>query len=68
MIQLEEINNPAKAHTSSGFSLLSRQLVVFFAATLSLALPAISACAAIRQTRTTDRGCDQDARGENQLA
>ena len=42
MIQLEEINNPAKAHTSSGFSLLSRQLVVFFAAMVSLALPAIA--------------------------
>ena len=42
MIQLEEINNPAKAHTSSGFSLLSRQLVVFFAAVVSLALPAIA--------------------------
>src|SRR5918993_1429611 len=42
MIQLEEKNNTAKAHTSNRFSLLSRQLVVFSAATLSLALPAIA--------------------------
>ena len=50
MIQLEEINNPAKADTSIGFSLLSRLLVVFFAAGVSLALPAISLAQQSAQT------------------
>ncbi len=51
MIQLEEINNPAKAHASSGCSLLSRQLVVFFAAVVWLALPAIALAQQSANTR-----------------
>jgi pimeloyl-ACP methyl ester carboxylesterase len=42
MSQLETVNNPGKVQTKTGFGRRSRLLVVFFAATLSLALPAIA--------------------------
>lgn len=41
MTQLETVHNTGKS-TTSGVSLLSRLLVVFFAAMVSLALPAIA--------------------------
>ena len=41
MIHLEKVNNPGKARMKTGVRPSSRLLVVFFAATVSLALPAI---------------------------
>lgn len=40
-MQLEKAQYTAKAHTMGSFGLLARFLVVFFAATVSLALTAI---------------------------
>jgi pimeloyl-ACP methyl ester carboxylesterase len=57
MTEHENVHNSAEVHAASGFSLLSRLLVVFFSATVSLALPAI----AIAQRSTEPGQRTQDA-------
>jgi hypothetical protein len=65
------LENPRKGTTfkalvTSGVGRLSRLLIVFFAATVSLALRAIALAQQIHRTRAKDQGCDQYDRVENQ--
>ena len=60
MIQLENVHNPGKAHTS-GVSLLLQLFVVFFAALVSLTLPAIALAQQSTEPGQQSR-CEPDAR------